>query len=85
MLDKPKSWYERKIGEEPDMYIPHDPLVEENMWRRACDYFGVEYQPLQPNLEGAEDSCLIDEFFRQHPECTTACISCSCPKCSPKC
>jgi alpha-galactosidase/6-phospho-beta-glucosidase family protein len=71
------TWYDDVLDKDRYvMYIPYDPTIEEKMYEKACDYFGVEYE---------QESCLIDAFFRQHPECTTACISCSCPKCSPRC
>jgi hypothetical protein len=32
-----------------------------------------------------EETCLIDEFFRNNPDARSCMISCSCPKCSPRC
>jgi len=73
------------------MYIPYDPTIEENMWKNARKYFGVEYEEkpdidtVKCSLENFSETCLIDEFFKQNPDARSCCITCNCPKCSPRC
>jgi CO dehydrogenase/acetyl-CoA synthase beta subunit len=63
------------------MYEPDMDIVK----RSLDDIEHGRYKDINEVIEDFRETCFIEEFFRQHPEATSACISCSCPKCSPKC
>lgn len=57
--------------------IPYEPFPHPTI-----PYFPPTIKPIRWYDE--EEPCLIRNFFRQHPDATSAMISCSCKRCSPR-
>ena len=50
-------------------------------WRR--DNYEADWN--RPAGAAAEEPCAIEQFFKDNPDARAVWMTCSCPKCSPRC